>query len=303
MGNGDTQGRRIRVLFERAAGEVAVIAPFIKVDALQSLLEVIPHAVPLRCVTRWLPREIAAGVSDPEIFGLLEARGHFSLSLVDHLHAKIYIADDRCLAGSSNVTLTGLGEAHGQENIEVLVETTIDDPAVVAALDAISEAERPATRAMAQAARRLADNLETSTGAMADHDAPWFPSSRRPEQAYRMYSQPPAGYLGAADRVLLADVARADISPGVSENHFRAAVRTLLASIPISGRIIEGTGDTTLTRADVQPYLETRAGEQFSTQDLWMAFVNWMAYFYADRVMKQEIAEIALRRAQVLKSS
>ena len=303
MGNGDTQGRRIRVLFEGAGGEVAVIAPFIKVDALRSLLEVVPQAVPLRCVTRWLPREIAAGVSDPEIFDLLEARGHFSLSLVDHLHAKIYIADDRCLAGSSNVTLAGLGEAHDQENIEVLVETPVDDPAIVAALNAISEAERPATRAMAQAARRLAENLATSTAAMADRGEPWFPSSRRPERAYRMYSQPPDGYLGAADRVLLADVAHANIQPGVSEDQFRVAIRTLLAAIPISEQLLKATGDTTLTRADVQPYLEARAGERFSTRDLWMAFVNWMAYFFADRVMKQEIAEIALRRAQVLDSS
>ena len=63
--NEDTQGHRIRVLFESAADGVAVIAPFIKVDALRSLLDVVPPTVSLRCVTRWLPREVAAGVSDP----------------------------------------------------------------------------------------------------------------------------------------------------------------------------------------------------------------------------------------------
>ena len=31
----DTQGGRIRTLFESAVGEVSVIAPFIKVNALQ----------------------------------------------------------------------------------------------------------------------------------------------------------------------------------------------------------------------------------------------------------------------------
>ena len=299
VGNSDTQGRRIRMLFEGAAGGVAVIAPFIKIDALRSLLDVIPPAVPLRCVTRWLPREIAAGVSDPEIFDLLDARGHFRLTLVDRLHAKIYIAGDRCLAGSPNVTLAALGGGNEQENIEVLVETTIGDPAVVATLDAISEAERPATRAMAQVARRLADSLASSTAA-ADLDNPWFPVSRRPEQAYRVYAQPPDGYLGAADRMLLADLARANLQPGVAEDEFRTAIRTLLAAIPIAEPILEASGDVTLTRADVHAYLETLSGEEFSTRDLWMAFVNWMAHFFADRVMKQEIAEIALRRAQVL---
>ena len=298
--NGDSQGRRVRVLFESAAGGVAVIAPFIKVDALRSLLDVIPPTVPLRCVTRWLPREVAAGVSDPEILDLLEKRGNFSLSLVDRLHAKIYIAGDRCLAGSSNVTLAGLGGGVGQENIEILVETTINDPAVAATLDAISGAERPATRAMAHSARRLADSLASLALPAFDGDSLWFPVSRRPERAYSVYTQPPAGHLGAADRMLLADLARANLQLGVGEDEFRAAIRSLLAVIPIAETLLEGTEDMIITRADVNSYLETLAGEEFSTRDLWIAFVNWMAYFFADRVMKQEIAEFALRRAQLL---
>ena len=300
MGTGGTQGTRIRDLFESDAGGVAIIAPFIKVDALRSLLDVVPAEIHLRCITRWLPREVAAGVSDPEILDLLEDRGNFSLSLVDRLHAKLYIAGNRCLAGSSNVTLAGLGESIDQQNIEILVETTVDDPAVFATLDEISEAERPATRAMAQAARRLADILSTSTASAPDHDAPWFPRSRRPEHGYRVYTQPPNRYLGAADRLLLTDLARANLQPGLEQDEFRGAVRSVLAAIPIAETILETTEDMTITRVDAYSHLVTLAGEDFSTNDLWLAFVNWMAYFFADRVMKQEIAEIALRRAQVL---
>lgn len=79
--DGNTQGTRIRAFLENAEGEVAVIAPFIKVDALRSLLDVIPTDLHLRCVSRWLPRDIAAGVSDPEILDMLETRENFSLSL------------------------------------------------------------------------------------------------------------------------------------------------------------------------------------------------------------------------------
>ena len=163
------------MLLESPAGGVAIIAPFVKVDAFRSLLEVIPSGVHVRCVTRWLPREIAAGVSDPEILNLLEERGDFRLSLVDRLHAKLYVAGNRCLAGSSNVTLAGLGEGVEDNNIEVLVETTSDDPAVVATLEEISEVERPATRRMAQAARRLADSLSAPVTDLDDRDARWFP--------------------------------------------------------------------------------------------------------------------------------
>lgn len=79
--DGNTQGTRIRAFLENAEDEVAVIAPFIKVDALRSLLEVIPTDLHLRCVSRWLPRDIAAGITDPEVLDLLEVRGNFSLSL------------------------------------------------------------------------------------------------------------------------------------------------------------------------------------------------------------------------------
>ena len=296
----DTQGARIRALFENADGGVAVIAPFIKTDALRSLLEVIPDSSRLRCVSRWLPREIAAGVSDPEILDLLEARGNFSLSLVDRLHAKLYIAGDRCLAGSANVTLAGLGEGGEYSNIEILVETTIDDPGIAATLEEIAQAERPATRSMAETARILADSLANSVTSAVSPEAPWFPGSRRPEHAYLFYKQSPSGYVGAANRILLADLAGSNLQPGLDEEEFRRAIRSLLSVIPMAETLLESAEDTTLTRADANMYLEMMASEDFSVNDLWNAFVNWMAYFFPDLVMKQEIVEVALRRARLL---
>lgn len=295
-----TQGARIRALFENADDEVAVIAPFIKVDALRSLMEVIPADMHLRCVTRWLPRDIAAGVSDPGILDLLEARGNFNLSLVDRLHAKLYIAGDRCLAGSANVTLTGLGEGGDGSNIEVLVETTIDEPGVAETLEAIAQSERMATKAMAMAAQRLAESVRDLSKPPGGADADWFPESRRPERAYGIYTQPPIGFVGSAAQALLGDVARANLSPGISEREFREAIRALLAKIPVAGMLLAATEDTTLTRADAGSWLEAVSGDELSSNDLWIAFVNWMAFFFSDQVMKQEIAEIALRRAQLL---
>ena len=298
----DTQGDRIRALFKNAEDKVTVIAPFIKVDAFRSLLDVIPSDVHLCCVTRWLPREVALGLSDPEILDILEQRGNFSLSLVDRLHAKLYIASDSCLAGSANVTLAGLGEGGDHKNIEVLVETTIADPGIAAALEKISQAERPATQIMARTARRLADSISTSMTSAVDLEVPWFPGSRRPEHAYQFYTQPPSGYVRAADRVLLADLASSNLQPGLEEDEFQIAIRSLLAAIPIAEVLLDATEDITLTRVDAHSYLETIAGEDFSTNDLWLAFVNWMAYFFSDQVMKQEIADVALRRAKLLGS-
>ncbi len=296
IGN-ETQGGRIRDLFKSAVHQVSVVAPFIKVDALKSLLEVIPADVHLRCVTRWLPREVAAGVSDPEILGLLNNRGDFTLSLVDRLHAKLYIAGPRCLAGSANVTLAGLGEVDDR-NIEVLVETTIEDPGIAATLEEISQTERPATSHMAQNVRSLADNLPSTMTSTFDLGVPWFPISRRPEYAFEFYEQPPDDSIKTADRVLLRDLAYSNLQPGLDENGFRTAVRTMLSDIPICKELLDSQKDVTITRADAYAYLDEISGEEITTQDLWLAFVNWVAYFFPDKVMKQEISEIALRRAQ-----
>ena len=297
----DNPGDRIRALFERAAQEILVVAPFIKLDALRSLLEVIPSDLHFRCVTRWLPFEVAKGVSDPEILYLLEERGNFTLSLADRLHAKLYIAGDRCLAGSANVTLAGLGAA-AESNIEVLVETTIADSGIAATLEEISHAERPATSHMAQNVRRLADILPNSMISTVDLTIPWFPISRRPEYAYEFYEQPQGDSIKAADRVLLKDLAYSNLQPGLDENGFRTAVRSLLSDIPMCKELLDTKEDRTITRADAHSYLEEFSGEDITTRDLWLAFVNWVAFFFPDEVMKQEISEFALRRAQPLES-
>ena len=108
---------------------------------------------------------------------MLEERGNFTLFLVDTLRAKLYIAGDRCLAGSANVTLAALGKGNASRNIEVLVETNTTNPAIVSTLDEITKAQRPATQAMAQVARRLANNLSDQVETSIGHEYGWFPAS------------------------------------------------------------------------------------------------------------------------------
>ena len=129
----------------------------------------------------------------------------------------------------------------------------------------------------------------------------WFPRSRKPECAYELYRKPPTGYLSNVDKILLADVASANIQPGLGEREFRLAIRTLLAQIPLAEQLLCDTEDMMLTKSEALPYIAPMAGTLFTTEDLWQAFANWMSDYYEDVVMKQEITEIALRRAQILR--
>ena len=291
-----TQGFRLRELFEGASENATIVAPFIKVDALRSLLSAIPSSVHVRCVTRWLPRDVAAGVSDPEIIDILEERGDFNIGLVDRLHAKMYIADDRCLAGSVNVTRSGLGETEGGGNIEVLVGSTIEDAGIAATLEAISREERNADRTLAVSARRLADSLPREM-LVGGRGVDWFPRSRRANRAFRCYLDIPTGYVKASEQMLLVDLAMFDLQPGLTEDEFGGAIRSKLAALSIARGLLDATEDRMLTRAEAQSFLEEVAGAEESTDDLWLSFLNWMAYFFSGAVMKQEISEVALRRA------
>ena len=293
-----TQGERIRALF-RDATQAAIVAPFIKVDALSSLLDAVPARIPLRCVTRWLPREVAAGVSDPEVLTVLQERGNATLSLVDRLHAKLYIADDKCLTGSANVTLAAFGESASSGNIEVLVETTTGNQDVAATLDNIEREAIVATQAMAIAVRRLAESI-TLPVMLPDsrRQDTWYPVSRRPEDAFRMYTTPPTDFIKAADRLLLTDIANCNLLPGLAESQFREQIRTLLFNVPMSKPVLEATEDFLFTRHAADRFIETMATDVYSATDIWTSFVRWMAYFFSDKVTVQEVSELALRRAQ-----
>lgn len=298
-----TEGDRLRALFADEAGDVGIVAPFIKVDALLSLLDVVDDGVHVRCVTRWRPREVAAGVSDPEILEVLEERGNFTLSVVDELHAKLYFAGARCLAGSANVTRAGLGESVGGGNIEVLVETSTTDPFVAATLERIGEVERLASREMADAVRRLADVLVTSDRIAAEAETGWLPLSRRPDRAYQQYSTPPAGFVSTADRMLLEDVATSNLPAGLEEGDFRESVRGLLAAMPLGARLLEREENAVVTRGELSEDLRElarQAGGNATGEDVWRSLVEWMTHFFPEKLMKQEVAEVGLRRAQVI---
>ena len=79
-----------------------------KLRTVRRLLDVVTQDVPVRLVTRWHPSEVRLGVSDLEVFDLVEGHANTRLLLLDDLHAKLYVSDAEALAGSSNLTGKGL---------------------------------------------------------------------------------------------------------------------------------------------------------------------------------------------------
>lgn len=293
------QGNRIRNLFKGSRGNIAIIAPFIKRRALYSLLEVIPSGVHVRCVTRWRPEEIASGISDPDIIKVLDNRGDYKLTLVDNLHAKLYIAENICLVGSANVTLQGLGDLDNS-NIEILVETSISDPDVSNTLSNIAQVEKIATLETADKMIALASSLPPNDLTLGG-DRFWFPYSTKPEKAYYLYTYPTDAYIAEVDRILLLDIERARLPHGLSKENFKFEICNLLEEIPLTQGLLDAKFDITINKAEAYPYLSPLITDEYTIDDLWRAFVSWMVFFFPDKVMLQEISELGLRRAQLIK--
>ncbi|MBF0304978.1 MAG: hypothetical protein HQL41_04940 [Alphaproteobacteria bacterium] len=82
-------GDRVLDLCAGATGKFLLVAPFIKDHALARIVQALPTTVELTCVTRWAAEEVAAGVSDLEVFDRLAARPKSRLLLLPTLHAKL----------------------------------------------------------------------------------------------------------------------------------------------------------------------------------------------------------------------
>ena len=97
----------IRSLLLSAQYSVTIFAPYINSTVLSSLLRDIE--VDVSVITTWKVRDLWMGYSDLKLFKLSEAMG-FRVYLNNNIHLKVYLADwVRCVYGSANLTMAGLG--------------------------------------------------------------------------------------------------------------------------------------------------------------------------------------------------
>ena len=96
-------GHELLNLCRSSERELILVAPFVKRGVVERVLEVTSDKIALTLVTRWRPEEIAAGVSDLEVFELLEQSDTSKLRLHQQIHGKYYRSDDNALIGSANL--------------------------------------------------------------------------------------------------------------------------------------------------------------------------------------------------------
>ena len=183
-----TLGKQVTEFLGSAEKYAVIIAPFIRSEALTKLLDRIPDGVKTTIVTRWRLSDLLSGASDLGVYDVV--RGvNGELLLRSDLHAKLFIADEECLAGSANVTLTALGWRQ-PANFELLVPIRRGDPCIVefekelrAGTVSVTAQQRDR---LASALSELGDTYRTPQSVEAGEEvygvlpANWIPSVRKP---------------------------------------------------------------------------------------------------------------------------
>ncbi|MEV6743428.1 phospholipase D family protein [Streptomyces sp. NPDC051080] len=239
--------RQIEGLLATAHGRVVLVAPFIKKDVFKFALDAVADPdVEILCVTRWSVLEVAAGVSDPEIADLAVRDGRVKILLCHDLHAKLYIADRRCLVGSANLTAKATG-LRQPRNAELLLEVPHVHPEVQLLLEYIEEHGVPASTELAHQIREQADLLREDedsaemivvAGSTDQDRTRWRPETRDPQRLYRIYRGAKHDFVSEILAGVVRDLAYLDVPPGLDEQNFSAAVLQRLYEMPEIGQLI-----------------------------------------------------------------
>ncbi|MDX2966563.1 phospholipase D family protein [Streptomyces acidiscabies] len=252
--------QQIADLMKRATTRVILVAPFVKKAVFEETLASVPTSVEkIECVTRWTPAEVAAGVSDPEIIEAAERDERVQISLCPPLHAKIYVADDRCLVGSANLT----GKATGRvpnANVELLLDAPVTHPEVQRVLSQINARSTAATPLVAALVRQQAELLKEeriTPPAEGEPASLWYPETRRPENVFALYSGR-TRFTSPVEAGIIQDLAMLDVPAGLAEHDFNSAVEVRLHAIPELHKLLVGER---LGNIELQKAIVDRTGE------------------------------------------
>lgn len=285
-------GLRLEEFCLQAEYEVLLVAPFIKVSVIERLLKGIDKSIKVRCVTRWRPEEILAGVSDLDVWLLIRERLNSTLWLRSDLHAKYYRGDQQALIGSANLTNAALGWSK-RSNLEILIHS-----------DPITDFEQElftgsveVDDSLYQHIKQIVDALPTQIMPVLEDFAPelledddevlsipveaWLPLLRHPENLYTAYIGD-WDQLGTGSRIAaLSDLQALDIPKGLTRDQFEAYIGVQLLQKPIV-RQVDQFVETSQRFGAVRDLLKTlrcSAQQDFDANNAWQTLMRWLLHF------------------------
>ena len=284
-----TIGDKLTSLFRTTRHDALVVAPFIRSEALSRILDSIPVNTQVTIVTRWRPVDLVMGASDLGVYDLAKVRG--ALVYLRHdLHAKMFAADDRCLVGSANVTLTALGW-RAPANFELLTPVPRAADHMVAFEKGLFGGVIRATRGHRDRLKSLLEELEglpiLRTPGTDDPSKSkplpldWFPRVRNPEELYSVY-RGSDDVSRSALQAMREELAQIEIIPGMDEKGFRAWIAATIRQMPIVDGVISRIETEGQVTEDAVISLLGGIGidaKEYQPRDALEVLQRWLTYF------------------------
>ncbi len=307
-------GDQLQQLCDGSKNELILVAPFIKRAVIERLLGQVDSSVVIRCVTRWWPDEIASGVSDLEVWPLLQQRQNATLFLKQNLHAKYYRADQDCMIGSANLTQTALSWKQ-RSNLELLIALPsgehglpifeqsvfadailVDDDIYYLVKEAVSKlpsifpshdvavSELLAQVGEAQTATTQVAEIKSSYQTLTDVVC-WLPVLRQPSDLYLVYQGKSDVVTRASFEAATSDLAWLNVPPLLEEQAFNAYVAALL----LQQSTIRKVDHFVLTQqrfGAVRQFLGTlpvSREKDFDPSRAWQTLMRWLLHFLPSR--------------------
>lgn len=285
-----SQGDQLLLALSKAQEQVLLCAPFMKLRTVRRLLDVVAQGVQVHIVTRWHPSEVRLGVSDLEIFDLVEGHPDTQLFLLDDLHAKLYVSDADALTGSSNLTAKGLGWSQ-LRNVEILLPVSKDAPEIVACLEQIAKG-RPATKEekerVAARAAALADLDDALSDDIEEGDTPglWLPSMSAPARLYDAYNPQLRSRLSdAVFKSAKNDLKALDLPLGLTRSEFQEQVGSRFLTAPAVAFLLEKIEKDELNDHEAMDRIAALPiNGALPIHRQWEVVREWLTTFHGDRI-------------------
>lgn len=301
-------GKKLLLSAAACRDSATLIAPYIKAHVLADLLQSIDQCVELKIYTRWRAEEVAAGVSDLEVFDLIDPRPTASLRLCDALHAKLYRFDHVVLIGSANLTNAALGWSR-RPNIELLRRVK-RSRYITTFEEWIYSKSVPATASLRDVVRKAAEELRRTNlvhwegkneNANDGISRCWLPRLRRPQLLWKRYSNPSRQLTEAATDQYAADIASVGVVSGLDREALNACVRAVLLQHPFVieiDNLVQTPQRFGAIRASIRSYLRKNRVDRDPTEAT-QTLIRWLIHFFPERYSLRTVnfSEILSRRA------
>jgi hypothetical protein len=302
-------GNVVQDLLEAESGPVIIVSPFITMSAFQRISEFIEADASISVLTRWIPSEVAVGISDPRIYPIV-VNGYpgRSVSILRSLHTKLYMRGERALIGSANLTHPGFGWAF-HSNEELLVEvssnldalrqivhrmqqnaTVVDQQIYHHIMDQSSKIHQWSSIMYDIQATHIGDEF-TNPNASTTSRVTWCPKTSQPNTLHRYYQGQTSHLLAETMKTAPSDIAYLRVPIGLKKSDFENYISDTLAK----EKVITLFDDAIRHDDPIGTFSELMGMSRDAAEASFEIVQNWVFKFLGDRYSYRPLSDGRMR--------